>query len=453
MADQRYVLLGLARARSPWFASLLSWATEAIAPIDFIKCLTADEVRVRLDGDRRFSALFVDAATSGADRDLFEQCAAHRCAVIVVGQPENAARWIDLGAAAIVPSGFDRRQLLDVLEDWCTPIDRVPDTDRRPPPPPGAANAEAHELDAGLEAGRVAALVAVTGSGGTGASTVAAALAQGWADNPKAGGRVALADLALRADQGMLHNVGDVVPGVQELVDAFRLGRPRADQVRSQLFSIVDRRYDLLLGLRRSRDWTALRPAATAAAIDGLRRAYDVVIADIDADVEDEASTGSVDIEDRNLLSRTAIAAADLTVVVAQPGVWGVHNLVRTLHNLLDGPLDPTRVLVVVNDAPRRARDRAEISGAIAALLLGTAADGLPGPVYLRSRQLEPILRSGGRLPASLTRPVLAAVRAQLAGLEPDPLGRLQVGEPVAIRPGELGRFATSTDVPPESHR
>ena len=40
------------------------------------------------------------------------------------------------------------------------------------------------------------------------------------------GGRVLLADLALRADQAMIHDAGELGPGIQELVDAHRLGHP-----------------------------------------------------------------------------------------------------------------------------------------------------------------------------------------------------------------------------------
>ena len=50
--------------------------------------------------------------------------------------------------------------------------------------------------------------------------------------------------------------------------------------------------YHLLLGLRRHRDWTAVRPHAFAAGLDGLRRAFRVVVADVDADLEGERTTG-----------------------------------------------------------------------------------------------------------------------------------------------------------------
>src|SRR5205085_729703 len=69
-------------------------------------------------------------------------------------------------------------------------------------------------------------LIAVTGPGGTGASVAAIALAQGLGSDVRYGGLVLLADLALNADQAMLHDARDVVPGVQELVEAHRNGEP-----------------------------------------------------------------------------------------------------------------------------------------------------------------------------------------------------------------------------------
>ena len=48
MAD-RYVVIGLARSRSRWFGEVARWANAAAAPVDFVKCLTSDEVRDAFD--------------------------------------------------------------------------------------------------------------------------------------------------------------------------------------------------------------------------------------------------------------------------------------------------------------------------------------------------------------------------------------------------------------------
>src|SRR3546814_2814274 len=70
----------------------------------------------------------------------------------------------------------------------------------------------------------------------------------------------------------MLHAARDVVPGVAELVEAHRSGSPGPHEVRDLTWEVGARGYRLLLGLRRHRDWTAIRPRAFDAALDGLRR-------------------------------------------------------------------------------------------------------------------------------------------------------------------------------------
>jgi len=38
MAAERYVLLGLASARSTWFAAVAHWANSGSVPAEFVKC-------------------------------------------------------------------------------------------------------------------------------------------------------------------------------------------------------------------------------------------------------------------------------------------------------------------------------------------------------------------------------------------------------------------------------
>ena len=166
-------------------------------------------------------------------------------------------------------------------------------------------------------------LFSVCGPGGTGASTLAIALAQGLAADARNGRRVLLADLARRADQAMLHDAQDLGPGVQELVEAHRLGRPEPDEVWRTTFDVPRRGYRLLLGLRRPEAWSALRPRAIDASIVGLRRSFQVVVADVTGDVEGEAEGGSVDVEERNHLARSSGAAFERGGGRRRPGHEG----------------------------------------------------------------------------------------------------------------------------------
>lgn len=425
MSGDRFVVLGLAHVRSSWFVEVARWSTAGSVPVEFLKCITEEEVRARLASGRPFSALLIDGPLPATDRDLIDTAAARGCPVIVVD--DDARDWAALGAAATLPTGFDRTQLIDTLEQRATVIHDATvislDDAARPTTP-----------------GWRGSLVAVTGTGSTGASTLAMALAQGFGHDIRNGGLVLLADLALDADQALLHDAGDIVPGVQELVEAHRNARPSTQHIRSFTFDVPDRRYRLLLGLRRHHDWSSLRPRAFAAALDGLLRTYRSVVADIDSDVEGEDQCGSVDVEERNLMARTVATAADVVVVVGAPGLTGLSALVRTVHNLLELGVPATSVLVVVNRAPRQQRARAEITAAFADLLDHRTDEGtVVGPVYLSERRgLDELVRDGGRLPTAITTTLANATQAVL-DRQTDESGERA---PQPVVPGSLGRWS-----------
>jgi MinD-like ATPase involved in chromosome partitioning or flagellar assembly len=247
------------------------------------------------------------------------------------------------------------------------------------------------------------------------------------------GGRVLLADLARRADQAMLHDAGELGPGVQELVEAHRLGHPEPAETRSYTFDVPSRGYRLLLGLRRPEAWAALRPRATDAAVDALRRAFQLVVADVTGDLEGEADGGSLDVEERNHLARTCIAQADAVVVVGAPGLKGVHSLARLVRQIGDGGAGP-RLVAVVNRAPRHPRTRAEIATALARMTGGAGA--MAAPVWVPERRVDDALRNGTPLPRPVVDPVTAAVQALLQRTSIAAQGR---SEPQRVAPGSLG--------------
>jgi hypothetical protein len=395
VTGERWVLLGLARPRLPWFAAVGRDATSGSLPADFLKCVSAEEVRLRLAGGRPCSAVLLDAGLPAVDRDLLAAVVEHGVAAVVVDAGRSGRDWDALGATAVLPADFGHRELVAVLEA-VAPVAGVAEVAEVPAARPSAQ-------------GRLA---LVCGPGGTGASTAAAALAQGLG---AAGEDVVLADLALRAEQAMLHDVRDVVPGISELVDAHRSGTPAADEVRALTFDVVERRYALLLGLRRARSWTALRPRALAAAVDSLRATFDVVVADVTADFEGEAEGGSADVEDRNALARTALARADAAFVVGRAGVKGLHALVRTVVDIVEAGLSPSRAVPVVADAPRSPRARAEVARAMSELAGPALPEPVAAPVFLPSRRVEGALRDARPLPTPLPDRMAGAFAAVLA--------------------------------------
>ncbi len=449
--NTRFVVLGLARPRTPWFGEVGRWATSGSAPLEFIRCVSREEVAANLASGRAYSALLVDGASLELDRDLVDALRSAGSATIVVQDANVTRDWPTLGVHAVLPADFTRADLVVTLDTHAAALESSEATLARALGGGGPETELARALD-----GAGGRWISVVGNG-SGTSVLAMALAQGLGDRQAGADDVVLADLALDADQAMLHAAPDIVPGLSELVDSFRAAQVQPAQVRDLTFAVDGRRYQLLLGLRRHRDWVALRPRATSAALAGLNAAFPLVVADVEADVEGETECGVVEIEERNALSRGALNRSDVVLAVGSADLKGLHGLIRTLGRLRQFGVAPQRLVPVVNRAPRHPRARAEISRAITSLAdtgltnsgPGRAHDGSPrhskdsldpglAPTLFlpEIRRLDTVLRDGARLPAALSVPLANAVAALLAhhgGL--GALGR----QPVSIRPGDLG--------------
>ena len=427
MSGDRFVLLGLAPARTPWFDAVSQWTTSAAVAAEFIKCVSAEEVRSRLSSGRPHSALIVDASSPALDRDLVDAAQARDTPVLVVLTGREPPMWAhDLGCAAELPPRFGRDDLVEVLGTHCVPVGPATGL------PPLIADSPAPLWQAPL--------FCVCGPGGTGASVVAVALAQGLAADPRHGSRVLLADLALRADQAMLHDSPELGPGIQELIEAHRLARPTPDEIARMTFDAPRRGYRLLLGLRQPEGWSALRPRATDAALLGLRRSFQAVVADVTGDVEGEAETGSVEVQERNHLARAAALSATVAVAVGAPGMKGIHSLSRLIRDLIKAGVNPDRIVAVINRSPRHPRARADSGRALASLLNASGHRlALAGPVHLPERKIEDTLRDAEPLPPALVEPVTRAARMvadRVADAAPPSIG------PERIAPGSLSSWS-----------
>lgn len=443
---EHYVVLGLAPARSGWFAAVGRWASAAVVPVEFVRCVSPDELAVRLATGRPYSAAIVDAGVHGLDRDLIAQVGAADCTLVVVDAAADRGRWIELGADAVVADRFSRDELLALLEAHARPIGEAG------VPQPSSIDREV--------APRRGVVVAVTGSGGTGASVCAMALAQGLAtpghdrrwtirrrprdDRPKPA--VMLADLCRYADQAMLHDSRVTVPGIQELVEAHRVANPSPEDVAAQTFEVADRGYRLVLGLRRPRHWLMLRTHAVAATVDALTSLVDVLVVDVEADTEG-TDTGSDDVAERHVLARTTFDRADLVLVVGEPSTKGLHALVRTMGELADAGVPSDRQVPVLNRAPRRSRRR-QTDVALRELVRarpGIDGAAVPAPVHLPDRDLEPALRDGRRLPGPSPQ-LLAETCRRVLRQRGFRVSDEAVVAPVPVRPGSLGMSPDAGD-------
>lgn len=433
---ERYVILGLARARADWFSRVGRWSTSASIPAEFVRCISVAELRARLQSGRSFSAALLDGSSPGVDRDLLAALRAAATPALVIDDADGRP-WTDLGAATVLRPELTREDLLEALATHAAMVTQARLDD---------VTIDRHPVDT-----RRGQVIAVTGPGGTGASTVAIALAQGLAAAGR--GQVLLADCNRVAEQAMLHDSRVVVPGIQELVEAHRAATPAARDVREQTFDVVERGYRLLLGLRRPSHWVTIRPQAFDAMLDGLERAFDVVVADIEGELEGEAETGSVDVEDRHVMARATASRASAVVVVGMPGMKGLHALVRSMLDLLSFGVPGRRIVPVINQAPRSPRDRAELTTSLASLArasLGASGAALPSPVFLPRRKVDTALLDGVPIPSPLPKLLVGAVAHVL-----DDTGIRQPDEsqssaaPARVAPGSLGLFTSSSQEPP----
>ena len=435
--NERFVVLGVAPARREWFRRVGKWANEAALPVEFVKCISVDEVQSRLESGRPFSALLIDSSANGLDRDILELASSLGCSPIIVDHGLVDRDWQELGAQAVIPDRFDIGDLRSVLAEHANSIRRAT----------SVTGADLFEQDTEAPATARARVIAVTGAGGMGTSTLAMALAQGLAAQ---GERrpLALVDMALRASQAMLHDTRDVVPGLLEFVDSHRLGIPDPAEVTASIHVFPERGYHLLLGLRNERDWVSISGRALSAGWTTLLTRYQSVVCDITGDFDGAVETGSDDIEDRNRLSRMAANQADLVVVVGVPGAWGIHHVVRTILALSEVGVPCKRILPVLNHAPRQARARAGMGAAIADLTQTRIADAadLPSPIFVPTRRsLEATLRDGDPLPSSMTDQLASAADSLLGSqvvLELDSKPQAPVPAPVAVVPGSLGAWS-----------
>lgn len=439
MAGERFVVVGLARPRADWFGRLTRDSTAGLLPVEFLKCVSAEECRAHLHSGRVLSALLVDEAHPGSDRDLLAEAAALEVPSFVVLRPDRAhplaegARWLELGATATLPGDFTGPALLDLLDTHAHTLHQVL-ADGRPARSPSQ------------QEGPLGRLVAVTGAGGSGSSTTAMALAQGMAARSDASSTL-LVDACLDGSLAMVHATPDVTPGLSDLVEAHRTGHPAPDATERLTFACPEHGYHLLVGLANPRDWTALRLRAVDASISTLLERWRLVVADTDPEVEGEAATGSIDVEERNVLARTLTARADLVMVTARPSTPGLWRLVRILGRLLRHGVEPLRLQPVLVGGPGSPAARARLAASLGTLVTDTipGSPALAGPLTVpHLRRLDGAHHDAVRLPprpcAALARTIDARL-AHLPARRPSAGADEGVGDPIAA--GSLGSWST----------
>ena len=89
------MVLGLGRVRSAWFRDVAQWSNSAALPAEFIKCVSAEELRSRLCSGRPISAVLLDASLPTTDRDLIDAAREFGAAAFVVTDGRIDRDWLE----------------------------------------------------------------------------------------------------------------------------------------------------------------------------------------------------------------------------------------------------------------------------------------------------------------------------------------------------------------------
>jgi hypothetical protein len=258
-------------------------------------------------------------------------------------------------------------------------------------------------------AGWTGRMVAVTGPGGTGASTVARLLAAALADDPRMYSSVLLVDACLEADQAHMHGITDSQVDLQAAARAHRNGDPVDSELRALTFVPAGHRHRLLPGIRQRRDWPTIGGPSLEAALGNLRDHHLATIVDVDPYVDLAPTHQPVGPTTPGEPARIVFGMADLVLVVGRAGNDSVRSLARVRANLADSGLPAERVMelpltsspAVGRLASRRAgraarRGQAVQSGDLSLDLPGTL-DGSDTAAHLADRVLTVLDRLPSR--------------------------------------------------------
>ena len=372
--DEIDVVVALPGGRREWATRLSRWSMSAGVAVEFLRCLSADEVRAVLGAGRPVALLLVDAAT--ADRDLVDLAADLGTPSVLVHGDDDPPDWADLGCVARLDDRVDADELLDLIRELrraaAPTVRRARSVDLDGPPDPGS-------------------LVAVVGAGGSGVTTTAMLLADGLGDlvvgaTPSADDTV-LVDASSTDGLALYHDLDRPPADLSQLVELHRRDRVDPDEVRALTTGVPTRRYRMLPA--GNPDAPERPPSASLAALDGLRRTFAAVVVDA-GDLPAGGDRAPVD-----PFADAAVRTADLIVVVGRGGLHGLHHLAVTTDRVRRARTDD-RIHVVCTV---RRRNGGERRGAAAAL--GLPADRIT--VVPRLARLERVHRDVAPLPRRAT--------------------------------------------------
>ncbi len=187
--------------------------------------------------------------------------------------------------------------------------------------------------------------IGVLGVGGSGASTIAMAVAQSFAGEH----RVNLIDLVVEGSQRMYHDIDIVQPGVTEAIAGSRVMNVGDDYFERFKIPILERGYLLMLSISHQNQLEALRRSDLGEAIERLKRTSDITIFDLDPDF----ASGSI--RESATITPTApteevLREIDAVIIVVNEDYRSLHRGVNLGRRLIDEGFSTSQIAIINND-------------------------------------------------------------------------------------------------------
>ncbi len=252
-------------------------------------------------------------------------------------------------------------------------------------------------------------IISVVGPGGVGTSTTTMAIAQSLGQTM---GPPLVLDARSRGELAFLNDARAHAMGVSELIRAARISHIAKEDLATYLEWISSRHYYLLKSNRSRRDWLGWDQDSLNSAFGALRNSFKHVVVDIGNDFEGSSESGSMDIESKNLLGRTALAFSSLVVLVGSDNTKGIYSLAAINREVSRSGLTKAPSVFVINRCAssrlRQAMAKQELSQLLSAPTLPmarTSGGDRPEVIYIPARNIDPIISDVLPLPSWMVEP------------------------------------------------
>ena len=346
--QEKPLLTALVKGSHQWVRDLNRWANGSVIDQDFAVVLSVDELVSVARATRRRLIVMVDSEYHSVIPRLSQASEELDVQTVVVRSTPRTPIDVPSGVTTIdYPFTPDELGVLTSTLQAQNILD----------PYSGAEQPRLRQLDAPNASPKVSPtttvgsrLIGVLGVGGSGASTIAMALAQTLAENHK----VVLVDLCAQADLSMYHDLDRALGGLADLMAAARKATPKTSQIRRYCIPTMGRGYFLLPGIRRQEETSIWREKHLDDLFGALLSEFDFVVCDLDGSYRSANTRAAIGEPSTTLGTEVALSRADAIVLTVGGDLRGIHGGLRIYQRLLGDSTANTPMALCVNRIPRK---------------------------------------------------------------------------------------------------